>query len=301
MTLRILSVLALALLVAGPASANPLPEAIVFTHVQPYDGAPPAVSDCVDIVQHTTATGELEFDVYLRPLFAQPPYGLIRLQLELEWPEDWTWLGYTVPFDGEGEVSVGSGLAWLDLYWPTPPQSDDEVLLMFRCLLDVTGHGELDARTGHADVTAGCWGNYPMDVWMYGATAGVTCAWLDTDCWLDFQCTPYAQTDVLDLQVVEGGEVVTAVNYYVGYDGSGFPCSVIYSASEDWLGVEVEVLSETDHRITLTADSDGLAPGTYSAWLRGEASSVACTQVNLEVLTTVATESVSFSAVKSLY
>ena len=44
--------------------------------------------------------GTLEFDLYIKRFFPDPPYDLHDLQIQLQWPEAWTFTGYEIANEG---------------------------------------------------------------------------------------------------------------------------------------------------------------------------------------------------------
>ena len=266
------------------AGGNPLPEAAIFVHVQPAAPGAPPLADCAQLVQYTSETGELQFDLYLKCFICEPGYPLSALALEFTWNPAWTWLGYELPAGAAGSVSVVGNQASANLSWPDCPPVAGEVALVLRCFLNVTGEARFPAGGGDASVLTGCPPNTALVVaWLQPARAGVLCSYCWADCDFGALCAPNTATPLLTLAVPQGELISETVDFsvYGGY----WPCPLQGSGSEPWMQVTTESLGEEgDYRVTLGVDTGLLEPGHYSGWLRGESDCVACTRVELEVL-----------------
>lgn len=288
----------------GVAPANPMPEAAVFVHVQPPAPGSPPLSDCAQLVQYTSASGELQFDLYLKCFVCEPGYPLSSLTLELEWDGDWTWLGYELPAGAEGSVSAVGNRASVSLAWPECPPSSGEVLHLLRCFLSVTGPGRLGSTGEPGEALVGCPPEtMPLFLWIESAQAGVDCAYCWTDCNYGAVCTPATATPLLTLAVPQGTLISESVDF-TAYGGA-WPCPFQAIGSEPWMQVTTETLGEPgSYRATLSVDTGLLEPGHYGGWLRGESECVACTRVELEVLLPTGVGSlpgISWGRIKALY
>jgi hypothetical protein len=272
-----------ALALPGGASANPLPEAAVFVHVQPPAPGSPPLGGCDQIVQHTSATGELEFDLYLKCFVCEPGMPLSAASVEFDWDPDWTWLGYELPEGATGSVSVNGAQASAELSWPDCPPLEAEVTLLLRCFLAVTGTGDFGMAGAPTVVEVGCPPpGTQISGWVLPARAGVVCAYCWTDCAFGDVCCPSTPTTLLTLAVPQGEPIVETLDYHVW--GGMWPCPLEASGSEAWMGVSAESTGEGSYQVTLSVDTGSLAPGHYAGWVRGESDGVACTRVELEVL-----------------
>ena len=289
------------LVLPGSAVANPLPESVIFTHVQPADPVnPPPITECSQIVQYTEATGELEFDLYLH--LVGPPYGVESLEIQLGWPESWTFTGYQVPQGGGGIISVNGNQASVELNWPDCMETEHEVLLLLRCFVTVDGLGNF-GQLGYPNTVMLCSPeNLLLEPEMYAATAGVVCDYCYTGCWLGFLCAPTTEVPLLDLQVTQGQMVMEEILYHMDVE-PGESCDALYEGTEDWMMVSGAPAGGWDHILTLVIDTTEMEPGSYTGWVRMESDCAACTLVNLEVLShnTGVDNTASWSRIKAAY
>lgn len=267
----------------GAASANPLPEAAVFVHVQQPDPGSPPLGECDQIVQYTSATGELEFDLYLKCFVCEPGVPLWGASVEFEWDSDWTWLGYELPEGATGSVAVNGDQALAQISWPDCPPLEAEVTLLLRCFLAVTGSGDFGMAGAPTMAEIGC---PPSSTQFFGlvlpARAGMVCAYCWTACDFGHVCCPSTPTPLLTLAVPQGEPILETLNYNVW--GGTWPCPLEASGSEAWMGVSTVSTGEGTYQVTLNVDTSTLAPGHYTGWVRGESEGVACTRVELDVL-----------------
>jgi len=299
--------LALALLwtlaLPGVAGANPLPEAAVFVHVQPPDPGAPPLTSCAEIQQYTSATGELEFDLYLKCFICEPGMPLSAVSVEFDWDPDWTWLGYELPAGATGTVTVNGAQASAELSWPDCPPLADDVTLLLRCFLAVTGTGDFGMAGAPVVANVGCPPMMQLFGWVVAARAGVVCAYCWTACDFSDVCCPSTPTTLLTLAVPQGEPIVETLDYHVW--GGMWPCPLEVSGSEAWMGVDAESTGEGSYLVTLTVDTSLLEPGHYSGWVRGESEGVACTRVELELLLPTGVASglpdPSWSRIKTFY
>lgn len=297
-----LGILLLVVAAALPALANPLPDMLVFTHVQPYDASgPPDIQDCDEIVQYTFDGGALEFDIYVQRYFVEEPLELYEFSLDSDWPEDWTLTGFEFFHEGVGDVSAAGGSLHLEAtYWNCPGFAG-ELVPLARVFATVDGYGEFPGAGGAALLTDGCYTGTPQEIYVEGAQAAVECGYCYQDCGFAWFCVPHEQTEGVGLTVVEGAAVGTTIEFSSG-DGSGQVCDTLFETSEDWLSIEVEQVSNTYYSVSVTADAENLSQGEYTGWVSAEtAACKACTRIDLTVYATTAAETSSYSAVKSLY
>lgn len=268
---------------SGTLRANPLPEAAIFVHVQPPDPGSPPLASCAEIQQYTSATGALEFDLYFKCFVCGPGTTLSGFRMSFVWDPDWIWQGFALPPGAEGSVSVNGAMATAELSWPDCPVMDNEVTLLLRCFVEVTGPGSVDASAAPGWVDIACPPMpTPLQSWLVGARAGVVCDYCWTDCGFDAVCCPSTPTPLLALAVPRGELVVETMDYFAM--GGLWPCPLDASGSETWMGVSAESTGEGSYQVTLTVDTGPLEPGHYAGWVRGESEGVACTRVELEVL-----------------
>jgi hypothetical protein len=267
--------------------ANPLPGSGTFTHVQ---SPSPAFCEqvqtmlCEQIVQYTEATGRLEFDLFFWSFLWGEHFDAARLSVV--WPSAWGFVEAGVCGGAHGSVDVQGNRATVNASWlPDCPTFGAAAILAARIVLDVTGPGSLEYDYYQPnDFTLGCPPQeqpfVPLEA-LAGAQAGVECDYCYQDCDFDYLCHPRLTPSTLDIAVPQGlsDQFTIQVIAYGDWD----PCAPSFSATENWMGLEVEMLSEYEYLLTLTVDTQGLALGEYSGWVKGEAECRGCTRVNLTV------------------
>ncbi|MCK4413292.1 MAG: hypothetical protein KAY32_07100 [Candidatus Eisenbacteria sp.] len=283
-------ILAAVLVVALPPVllANPLPEAGFMIHVQTPDPSSctqwPA-SDCSQIVQYTEDQGLLEFDLFIYPV-AYSDVEIYSAAIHLDWCPDWTLQEWTICGDYEGSVTLGAHQADLDLTWSDCPETAGGIFLVGRFVLDVTGHGVVEASLLDGNLVIGCPPNDMEIGWLVPgrAEAGVTCGYCYEPCDYGEPCTPVLTPGTVLLDVPQGETVQTEIEAYVfGHYGLE-PCwNTIFEGTEDWMSLIVDEIGDQDYILTLTVDTSSLCQGDYHGWVRGVADCVDCSAVHLTV------------------
>jgi hypothetical protein len=272
----------------GNGLANPLPSGLIFVHVQPpvenFCEIDP-ITTCEEIVQYTDATGVLEFDLYIMVPFAIPMtyYGL---ETALEWPAGWVLLGWEPCHGGEGWFDpIGSG-GNLNIIWANCPQTENEVFLAARFIMDVTGYGKFGTSGyGDATVTFDCPpDDYSEIIFMTSAEAGVVCSYCYAPCDFSSACRPVPDPAELHLTIVQGESSESQIHVPVQGGGLMSPCMPSFVTTADYMTVTYEELGWNDYMVTLTVNTEGLATGFHQAWFRAEDTCVGCTEVIVEVL-----------------
>ena len=146
-------------LAADPALANPIPANGVFVHVQPLASdfcTNNPITSCEDVVQFTTETGLLEFDLFLFSAFPDVP--VYRFQTNLHWPAGWVLTGWEICGGGDGVFSPTGDGAFVDITWAHCPPFDGDHFLIARVVLEVSGPGQFSG-----DVVTPVWFNCPPD------------------------------------------------------------------------------------------------------------------------------------------
>lgn len=275
------SALGVALLLPSVVLSNPLPAAMVFTHVQevnPLFCEQCPIEYCDQIQQYATLTGPVEFDLFV---FTGGYVAVHDLALNLQWPVEWTLVDWAVCQEGEGILEAQDNQADFALTWPQCPEFPTEVFLAARLVFNVTGFGTLQVRDGTPGIYIGCppdgfW-DWPM---CSGGQAGVECSYCYASCDLSLVCRPNLTPGVLDLEAEQG----TLIEEHLDVEFNGEFCTGSYSATEPWIYLDVSFLGPGQDELTVTIDTNTLAPGEYYAWIRGESHCVGCTRVLLNVL-----------------
>jgi hypothetical protein len=269
----------------GPAGANPWPEYLMFTHVQPPD---PTFCDristmrCDEIIQYTEATGQLEFDLFLWRWLG---YSFDSLAVTATWPATWGFVEASLCNGGQGSIDVQGNRAVVGASWlPDCPQVAD-AFLVARFVLDVTENGEFEMGNGPQYLIVGCppyERNEDLELWA-PAEAGVECEYCYQDCDFDHVCRPGLSPRTLDITLPQGCSDRYTLTGYSGADPPEYMCPPSFSVTEGWMESAVEPLGEFEYRLTLTVHTQGLEPGDYSGWVTMEQDCRACTRVNLTV------------------
>ncbi|MCP4545732.1 MAG: hypothetical protein GY835_04585 [bacterium] len=296
--------LALILLLMLPLSAvaNPLPDGLLFTHVQPANpGEIPSITSCDEIIQYTTATGEMEFDIYLKSFLYEEYLEVGNARMELEWPATWTLQSFDIPYGGTCVPDVSGNHVVLDIDFANcSAATGNEVLLLARCFITVDGPGILMSPA--TNTVSVCNPEYEME--LFGSVpghAGVVCDYYYESCTLDHLCRPTTTVDELDLIVVSGESTSASIPYRVStvYPGD---CGATVEGSEEWMTVTMSGIQEWgDFNLLLNVDTEGLDPGNYSGWVSASSAGRACTWIDLEVLPLIAAEEKTWSAIKAEY
>jgi hypothetical protein len=271
---------------AAAAGANPIPPTAIFTHVQPPDPAfciqaPPMA--CEQIVQHTEATGRLEFDLFLWSYFPGSEFHTVRLTAM--WPPSWTFVEGGICAGGQGTVVAQGHRAEVSASWlPDCPRLDTGVRLIARIVLDVTDPGEF--AYSYQEPHTATWGCPPDDyseplAALVGATAGVECAYCDENCDFELACAPHLTPTTLVVDLPAGQSGVYDIEALVPM--WEHPCPVEFLVTESWMALEVEPIDPVTYRLALTVDTSGLPAGEYAGWVRAASECVDCCRVTLTV------------------
>ncbi len=281
----------------GPAVANPLPDAAVFTHVQSHDPdfcTATTISSCDQIVQVAGESGLVDFGIFHQPLgtMSEP---IEQFTFEIEWSEDWSFHSIDVccgspewsltPHGMELTIDVGSAYS-LSEFFPVA-----------RITLDVPPLAGSFVFTD-ASVTLAGWN--PM--WLYGveARAAVGCGDCSVPCDFADRCLARADTDLIRMTAPVGG---TAEATFHGWASGLNPlCDVIFYPEAPWLLLDVVTSPTGGYDITVTADATGLAPGNHTGWIVGYTPSCSsCFQVLLTVTGGSPTQYETWGTIKHLF
>ena len=314
------SALLVTVLVTGAvwtAGANPLPEGAFMVHVQQPAATSCAswpATTCEEITQYTSASGLLEFDLYLYPL----AYGELPVNtavFECAWPPDWGFVDAELCGGALGSIDPGGATALISATWPDCPPVVDGLFLVGRVLLDVTNHGSFIAYcdTG-SELVFGCPPEIATEWFLEGrAEAGVTCSYRFVDCLFQGVCQPEVEPQAVVLEAPAGGSAQAVVTAYIHGMHGLEPChGLMFETTVPWLDYSTEWVAGDECAVTLTVDASALEPGDYSGWLRAINETVACTHISLEVLgaqgvpdpelpPTEDSREVSWGRVKTLY
>lgn len=290
--------LACLLLLPSLLLANPIPDALIFIHVQPADyGAPPAITTCAEIVQYTTDEGELEFDLYMKVFAPYGEFGIQEFEVSVEWPAAWTYGGYHVPFEGISDIDVNGNGATVTCFTYPCEVNTNEVILLCRIFLDVDGVGQLEGHYPASSITL-CPDPNVLEPFMVPGMAGVVCDYGFEDCDFDYLCRPHTDTHVLNLEIPMGETVSEEIMYHIY---SPLTCDQTTVGTEDWMEVSVEAVSYNDYIVTLVVDTEDMDPGDYGGWVRMESDGAACTWIDLTVMPLIGLDRTSWGEIKARY
>jgi hypothetical protein len=269
-----------------PAGANPTPSSVAWVHVQAPNPAfcqQVQTLPCDQIVSHTEATGQLEFDLFFTARFLGDHYD--GAEFGVTWPAAWGFVEAGICGGAQGSVSVYGNRAMALASWlPQCPELDSNAVLVARIVLDVTSHGRLEYNGQPLLVIWGCppdENRAPLE-WAEGAEAGVECAYCYDDCHFDYHCRPELTPETLDITIPQGDTDQFTID--VDAVGDPQPCVPAFSGTESWMAVGVEQINWYTFLLTLTVDTQGLGPGEYSGWVIGQSECRGCTRVNLTVI-----------------
>lgn len=276
------------------AGANPLPPGGTWFHVHPVDPQfcnPCPITQCEQIVQHTAATGVLEFDLFVDHLeFYYQGVPVYAFNCPIVWDSAWTLLEYEICGGGSGQlIPVAANRADLEAVWPTCPFVQDRIWPVARFVFEAPALGQVDAVWDNLFLTLGCPPNLRVESGLVTSpgVAGVVCDVCDYPCSHDQPCRAEFVPSTYEVHLLPGES--TQLNLHA--EGEGHfamePCSATITDDADWL----EPLSGSaswqgwgvDVDIPVSIDATGLAPGAYQAWVRAESDCVGCARINLIV------------------
>jgi len=273
--------------VPAPAPANPLPEAMMFVHVHPPDAGfctDHDITSCEDIVQYTSLSGELEFDVFLVFAVGDPGLPVHHVSLPLEMTTGWSLLGWEFCQEGVGMVTDLGDHLLMEADWPGCPPFTGDPLLLVRLRIDVAGFGQLaQDYTQETHLVMGCppaWDMWPL---LAAGQAGVECSHCYQPCSGTTPCRPVPATNRVQLTGEVGDLLEADLPFQVFGDEFFYQCPLVAVPSADWLQAAAVHLDGIDWNVHLTVDTAQLAPGFHRCWLRGEADCTGCAEVLLQL------------------
>jgi len=299
---RTLAITGLALCVLTPlAGTNPLPDAWALVHVQTEEDP---VATCAEVVQFTTATESVTFDLYVWPSFAFYEYeeiGFETASAVLEWPEDWSFIDATLAPGTEGTITSLVGNRYqVSMSWPSCEHQgrDRPLFFLARFALDVASEGR--CRMQEVQWT-GCFPTtqYPLagGGQCVPATAGAPCTHCPWPCG-NYPNLHWFEEDVLNLEVDEGESVTGEL--LVQFEAPEH-AAMIYDATQPFLSVEAEP-SAYEATLTVTAQAAGLGIGEYTGYVRAiHDECTVCCPVHLTVRPATPVRSVTWGTVKGSF
>jgi hypothetical protein len=205
---------ALAMVLTGAlqgAWANPLPMGGTLFHVHPVDPQfcdPCPVTQCSQIVQHTTATGLLEFDLFVEHVeFHWQGRVVYALSCQIEWCPSWTLVADEICGGGVGSLQpIASNSAALMAEWPECPMVLDRVWPVARFVFQTTGYGKIEADWHNLSLTLGCPPNSMVETGLVTVpgVAGVECGYCDSPCDFGQPCQAEFLPDSYDVHLLSG-------------------------------------------------------------------------------------------------
>jgi hypothetical protein len=269
-----------------PASANPLPDAMVSFNVRP--AGPPeerCVSDitlCVQMEQSTQEQGLIEFQIFIHPMHGDTPVR--AFQTYLTCPEAWTLVDACSNADDWYFYPEDPGSWYLGCVWDCLVP-DGNFFLAATLVFDVQGYGKLDTP-GDCELWLDCPDYFVVNPTAHFGEAGRGCEFTDQPCatW-EYFCEPDFGGQQLLLTAPEGG---TAHGELAFTTGMWFTCEFAVNPDAPWVTGYVEG-EYYDLVLFVDADASGLEPGVHETemqlvWDDGQARRLArCVPVILTV------------------
>jgi hypothetical protein len=292
--------------VVGPATANVVPEAMVYFNVQP--AGPPelycqsTIWECAQMQQTTPDQGLIEFQIFI----LASSYGEVTsFTADMTWPDEWGLVDGAFCHEGEGNLQYwGSNPHPLEITWPCP--GPDRLFMALHLVFEVHGYGKL--TTDNPSLWLGCPpGGYSVLATSMFGEAGTDCEYTDQPCAdFDFDCEPSFASHELTLTTVVGGSAHGEIVFGASWGHMHqYGCHGRFHANDgaDWCAAEIQDgASQYTNLLVIDADAAGLDPGVYETWVQVESSTLArCVEVTLEVQEATAVSRVTWGTVKALY
>lgn len=271
------------LLLGAAASANPLPECVLFVHVHPWQQdfcQTNPITECSQVVQHTTAEGDVEFDLFLDGsvlrMMGVPSYS--RVAMEVRWPESWQFTAAESCRPGTLETEQTPEGAVLRFLFSSPVSTESPALdLIGRVRLSVQGFGSLESS--HITLDEG-----PIGCAGGPAQAGVECEYCFLTCRYWEGCGASMTPRELALDVLQGWTAQGTILANIRYDGHFEPCIVEFAEDVPWMSLQVDLQNPIRAEILVTVDAEYLPLGLHEAWVRGVSECQDCVRVRVNVL-----------------
>jgi len=137
-------------------------------------GAPPEEFDLnrrQDVVSSLTEPGLVQCDIYAfpSPIYG-PGTGVIEIETDLLWPEDWSLVGWRTAKQGSGELTAADVGAGLSISWVVPPLMIEELVPIARFIFDAPGAGLFEALTGSVSLL---FDSQEVDTYVFGDAARI--------------------------------------------------------------------------------------------------------------------------------
>lgn len=288
----------------GPVHANPIPDVLIYTHVQPANSNfcnECTIDSCDAIAQNSDLTGYLDFDFFYDRGFA----GMgdpVLVEMTVSWPQEWVHGDAEICSGESGVVDIQGNVAQFTIY---PDETSGSFFLLARIVLNVTGYGVVEVYDCHVQTDSLVAGLHAIPTWYVGgvgARAGLECGDCSYYCGRSggpYPCYPEFTPETLELEVVQGevahGEIVA--NSLALEE-----CPTVFEASEDWMELEIETIGYEEHLITVTIDTSTMLPGIHEGWVTGDVGDCQeCAKVRLIVHDYIAVSRKSWGAVKGIY
>ncbi len=253
------------LALVSPAGANPLPDTVVLIHVRAaeppgQEGCTiPGIVSCQDIVNSTTLTGEVEFDIFVERGISYVPN---TLQTTLTWPASWSFIRWEPCNGANAWLNPGVGTGQLEALWPDCPLVEG-IHLVGRLVMDVTGYGQLQPSSDGV-LYVNCPPDEPVGYYAPGvyAEAGVTCDYTMMECWSLDRCIPVLSQAEVAFSSGPGGVLAADIPFQI--ESMGGPCNYYAEAETAWLSVSHQQVGYDQYVLHLVANPVGLGPGVYT-------------------------------------
>lgn len=271
---------------SGLGLANPVPDIIIYTHVQETSGSGycgTTVTECASVAQSTTLTGQLDFQFFYHRYYTGVGEPTL-IEMTVEWPAGW------VPLDAEictgyGDMSIGGNSASFTIYPDGAPEVDEFFLLA--SLRMFAGPGQTSFRRPiNVQTIPPAPSGYDWSASGVGARVGLECGNCSSYCYRSGgvgPCWPRFDPNPLTLTAAVGQLASATVRVA---SGGLTECDVTYQASEPWMQLDVvPVYPRYEDDVTVTADATGLSPGVYHGWINADVGD--CYECGKVILTVV--------------
>ncbi len=263
----ILSVLAITV------SANVMPEALFRWNVRstpdPQFCANNPITSCNQLNRYTTATGTVEFDLFLDPVAYHDDHLPIHsLEATLVWPPSWQVTGYTI-CSGIGEFSHDTGA--LIAFYPGTVILPDGLFLVARFEVLVPDEGTMNIADG-SQVALGWGPDYlVLSPHAIDGQAGVVCSGCGTVCGYADYCRARFDPGTVNLFVESGGSTTFGVNAFLDEPAGPGTCQEAWTTDQSWLRItQVSDNGWGVYNLDIEASAAGLPAGLYEGFVRGD-------------------------------